>query len=42
MRQLSNAEYYRRIEKDLTPDHENQINQCINELIDKGDLEEDI
>ena len=32
MRQLSNTEYYRKVAKDFTPDHENQINQCINEL----------
>ena len=42
MRQLSNAEYYRKVEKDFTPDHENQLKQCINKLIDNGDLEEGI
>ena len=42
MRQLRNTEYYRKVAKDFTPDHENQINQCINELVDNGDLKEDI
>ena len=39
MRQLSNEEYYKKVEKDLTPDHEQLINQCIDELISTGDLE---
>ena len=39
MRQLSNEEYYKKVEKDLTPDHEQLINQCIDELISNGDLE---
>lgn len=42
MCQLSNAEYYSKVEKDFTPDQENQINQCISELVDNGDVEEDI
>ena len=42
MRQLSNTEYCRKVATDFTPDHENQINQCINELVDNGDLKEDI
>ena len=39
MRQLSNEEYYKKVEKDLTPDHEQLINQCIDELISTGDSE---
>ena len=42
MRQLSNEEYYRKVEYDLTSEHEQLINQCINNMIDNGDLEEDI
>ena len=42
VRQLSNTKYYRKVEKGFTPDHENEINQCINELIDDEDLKEDI
>ena len=38
MRQLSNEEYYKRVEKDFTLPHELVINQCINELINSGDL----
>ncbi|KAK2552411.1 hypothetical protein P5673_026493 [Acropora cervicornis] len=38
IRQLSNTEYYRKVAKDYTPDHENQIKQCINKLVDNGDL----
>ena len=38
MRQLSNEEYYKRVEKDFTLHHELVINQCINELINSGDL----
>lgn len=42
MRQLSNEEYYKRVENDLTSEHEQLINQCINNMIDNGDLEKDI
>ena len=39
MRQLSNGEYYKKVEKDLTQEHEHSINQCIDEMINNGDLE---
>ena len=42
MRQLSNEEYYKKVEYYLTSEHEQLINQCINNMIDNGDLEEDI
>ena len=42
MRQLSNTEYHRKVAKDFSPYHENQINQCINKLVDNGDIKEDI
>lgn len=38
MWQLSNEEYYKKVEKDLTPDHEQLINQLIDEMISNGDL----
>lgn len=39
MWQLSNEEYYKKIRKDLTLDHEQLINQYIAELISNKDLE---
>ena len=42
MRQLRNEKYYKKVEYDLTSEHEQLINQCINNMIDNGDLEEDI
>ena len=41
MRQLNNEEYYKRLEEDLTSQHEQLINQCINDLIINGDLDMD-
>ena len=41
MRQLNNEEYYKRVEEDLTSQHEQLINQCINDLINSGDLNMD-
>ena len=41
MRQLNNEEYYRRVEEDLTLQHEQSINQCISDLINNGDLHMD-
>ena len=38
MRQLNNEEYYRRVEEDLTLQHEQSINQSISDLINNGDL----
>ena len=38
MRQLNNEEYYKKVEKDLTSDHEQLINQCVDELINIKDL----
>ena len=31
MRQLNNEEYYKRVEEDLTSQHEQSINQCISD-----------
>ena len=41
MRQLSNEEYYKRVEEDLTSQHEQLINQLISDLINDGDLDMD-
>ena len=41
MRQLDNEEYYKRVEEDLTSEHEQLINQCISHLINNGDLDMD-
>ena len=41
MRQLNNEEYYKRVEEDLTSQHEQLINQCISDLINDGDLHMD-
>jgi len=38
--QLDNEVYYKRIERDFTPEHEQLINQCVDTLIDHGELEE--
>ena len=37
MRQLNNEEYFKRVEEDLTSQHEQLINQCISDLINNGD-----
>ena len=37
IRQLSKEEYYKKVEKDLTPDHEQLINQLIDQTISNGD-----
>ena len=39
MRQLSNQEYYVKIDSDRTNDHEQMINQCIEQLILVGELD---
>ena len=41
MRQLNNEEYYKRVEEDLTSQHEQLINQCISDLINNCDLDMD-
>ena len=41
MRQLNNEEYYKKLEEDLTSQHEQLINQCISDLINNGDLDMD-
>ena len=41
MRQLNNEEYYKRVEEDLTSQHEQLINQLISDLINDGDLDMD-
>ena len=38
MRQLNNEEYYKRVEEDLSLQHEQLINQLISDLIIDGDL----
>ena len=39
-RQLDNEVYYKRVERDFTPENEQLINQCVDTLIDDGELEE--
>ena len=39
-RQLDNEVYNKRGERDFTPKHEQLINQCVDKLIDDGELEE--
>ena len=39
MRQLNNEEYYKRVEEDLSLQHEQLINQLISDLINDGDLD---
>ena len=41
MRQLNNEECYKKLEEDLTSQHEQLINQCISDLINNGDLDMD-
>ena len=41
-RQLDNEIYYNKIENDLTSEHEQLINQCIDTLKNNGELEEEI
>ena len=41
MRQLNNEEFYKRVEEDLTSQHEQLINKCISDLINNGDLDMD-
>lgn len=41
-RQLDNEVYYKRVERDFTPEHEQLINQCIDTLIDDGESEEEV
>ena len=39
MRQLNHEEYYKRVEEDLTSQHEQLINKCTSDLINDGDLD---
>ena len=41
-RQLDNEIYYKKIESDLTSEHEQLINQCIDTYKNNGELEEEI
>jgi len=41
-RQLYNEVYYNRVQRDFTPEHEQLINQCVDTLIDDGELEEEV
>jgi len=41
-RQLDNDVYYKRVERDFTPEHEQLINQCVDTLIDDGEFEEEV
>ena len=41
-RQLDNEVHYKRVERDLTSEHERLINQCIDTLLDDGELEEEV
>ena len=39
-RQLTNSQYYKKVETDLTKDHEQLINQCLDNLVRQGELQE--
>ena len=41
-RQLDNEVYYKRVGRDLTLEHEQLINQCLDSLMDDGELEEEV
>lgn len=41
-RQLDNEEYYKRVGRDLTLEHEQLINQSLDTLMDDGELEEEV
>ena len=41
-RQLDNEVYYKRVERDLTSEHERLISQCVDTLLDDGELEEEV
>ena len=41
-RQLDNEVYYKRVGRDLTLEHEQLINQCLDTLMDNGELEEEV
>ena len=38
MQQLQNEDYYKKTENDLTSDHEQPINQCIDKAVKGGEL----
>ena len=41
-RQPDNEVYYKRVERDLTSEHERLISQCVDTLLDDGELEEEV
>ena len=41
-RQLDNGVYYKRVERDFTPEHEQLISQCVDTLMDDGELEKEV
>ena len=40
--QLDNGEYYKRVEREFTPEHEQLIDQCVDTLMDAGELEKKV
>ena len=41
-RQLDNDMYYKRIEEDCTLEHEQMINNCIDDLVKNGEIQQDV
>ena len=42
LRQLDNTEYYKKVDRDYTKEHEKNIDECITTLVIKGDIDKDI
>ena len=42
LRQLNNTEYYKKVDRDYTKEHEKNIDECITTLVVKGDIDKDI
>ena len=42
MRQFNNEEYYKRVQKDLTADHEQQIHEFINEQVMNREFDSEV
>ena len=42
LQQLDNTEYYKKVDRDYTREHEKNIDECITTLVIKGDIESDI
>ena len=42
LHQLDNTEYYKKVDRDYTKEHEKNIDECITTLVIKGDINKDI